>query len=36
MQVEAMAAAAAFVGLFGMWVVLPSVLRRRADAKSEE
>lgn len=35
MQPEVVVAAAAFVGMFGMWVVLPSVLRRRAESRTE-
>ena len=35
MQPELVVAAAAFVGMFGFWVVLPSVLRRRAESRSE-
>lgn len=35
MQPEVVAAAAAFVGMFGLWVVLPTVLRRRAESRSE-
>lgn len=36
MTIEAILAAASFIGLFAAWVILPSQLRRRQSREQDE